>query len=426
MNAATAGDRGSPAWRRATTWRRPATWHLAFATLLLLAANCSVAVSQLALGLTLLAMLWRRVRGDAAWWPNGLEWTAGLLAAWALAMVPLSTAPHQSLVFYKRFYLFTALWVLAPLARDEAGRRWLAGSLLAGAAGISIVGVAQVVQATGGLMRSRLAQVNNPMTSGALLMLALLAAIGFLLARGHSRRARWWLLGAAAPVALALVHTMTRSALLGAGAGVAVMVLAARPRLFLWFAGAGVLSFVLLLTVGERVLPDTMWRQLSPAFAVHGVDTSERFDLWRGGLRMVAERPITGFGDRDLLALMPKYVDNPRAWQYGHLHNNVVHLAVIWGVPGCALALAFLTAPAIVVRRHWRRRDAAGPPVPWRDGWLLAALGVWAGYGVAGLTEWYFGDAEPSLLYLVVLGIALGGAATKPLTWRFRARSVDE
>jgi O-antigen ligase len=411
-------------------WRQPATWHLAFATLLLVAANCSVAVSQLALGLTLLAMIWRRLRGDAAWWPTGLEWTAGLLAAWALAMVPLSTAPHQSLVFYKRFYLFTALWVLAPLARDEAGRRWLAGSLLAGAAGISIVGVAQVVQATGGLMRSRLAQVNNPMTSGALLMLALLAAIGFLLAQGHSRRARWWLLGAAAPIALALVHTMTRSALLGAAAGVAVMVLAARPRLFLWFAGAGVAAVVLLAAFGEHVLPEAMWRQLNPAFAVHGVDTSERFDLWRGGLRMVAERPITGFGDRDLLALMPKYVDNPTAWQYGHLHNNVVHLAVIWGVPGCALALAFLLAPAVIVRRYWRRRGsdglAAGPATPWRDGWLLAALGVWAGYGVAGLTEWYFGDAEPSLLYLAVLGIALGGAATQPITWRFRARSVDE
>lgn len=419
-SANTAMGRASPAWRR------PATWHLAFATLLLVAANCSVAVSQLALGLTLLAMLWRRLRGDAAWWPTGLEWTAGLLAAWALAMVPLSTAPHQSLVFYKRFYLFTALWVLAPLARDEAGRRWLAGSLLAGAAGISIVGVAQVVQATGGLMRIRLAQVNNPMTSGALLMLALLAAIGFLLAPGHSRRARRWLLGAAAPIALALVHTMTRSALLGAAAGVAVMVLAARPRLFLWFAGAGVAAVVLLAAFGEHVLPDAMWRQLNPAFAVHGVDTSERFDLWRGGLKMVADRPIAGFGDRDLLALMPQYVDNPRAWQYGHLHNNVVHLAVIWGVPGCALALAFLLAPAVIVRRHWRARAAVGPATPWRDGWLLAALGVWAGYGVAGLTEWYFGDAEPSLLYLAVLGIALGGAASKPLTWRFRARSVDE
>ncbi len=410
----------------APVWRRPATWHLGFASLLLVAASCSVAVSQLALGLTLLAMLWRAWRRDAAWWPTGLEWTAGLLAAWALAMVPLSTAPHQSLVFYKRFYLFTALWVLAPLARDERGRRWLAGALLAGAAGISVVGVVQAVQATGGLMRSRLAQVNNPMTSGALLMLALLAAIGFQLARGHYRRARWWLLGATAPVALALLHTMTRSALLGAGAGVAVMVLAARPRLFLWIAGAGVLALALLFTFGERVLPPTMWRQLDPSFAVHGVDTSERFDLWRGGLKMVSERPVTGFGDRDLLALMPKYVDNPRAWQYGHLHNNVVHLAVIWGVPGCALALAFLTAPAVVFRRQWRRRDAAAPAQPWRNGWLLAALGVWAGYGVAGLTEWYFGDAEPSLLYLAVLGIALGGAAAGPMTRRNRARTVDE
>ncbi|MBK7670714.1 MAG: hypothetical protein IPJ24_04850 [bacterium] len=34
---------------------------------------------------------------------------------------------------------------------------------------------------------------------------------------------------------------------------------------------------------------------------------------------------------------------------------------------------------------------------------------MWMGFFVAGLTEWYFGDAEPMLIYLAVLGIALGG-----------------
>jgi O-antigen ligase len=127
---------------------------------------------------------------------------------------------------------------------------------------------------------------------------------------------------------------------------------------------------------------------------------------------MIAERPVTGVGDRDLLALVPSYVTDPAAMIYGHMHSNPIHLAVIWGLPGCALAMAFLLAPPLLVWRRRRRLAAAGGAEPWQEGWLLAALGVWAGYFVAGLTEWYLGDAEPTLLYLAVLGIALGGAAS--------------
>jgi hypothetical protein len=32
---------------------------------------------------------------------------------------------------------------------------------------------------------------------------------------------------------------------------------------------------------------------------------------------------------------------------------------------------------------------------------------VWAGFYVAGFTEWYFGDAEPMLIFLAVIGAAL-------------------
>ena len=45
------------------------------------------------------------------------------------------------------------------------------------------------------------------------------------------------------------------------------------------------------------------------------------------------------------------------------------------------------------------------------SGWVLGTIGVWAGFHVAGLTEWYFGDAESMLLYLGLLGCALAPVA---------------
>jgi hypothetical protein len=51
---------------------------------------------------------------------TGLERTAAALALWALAMVPLSTNVAQSALFYRRFYLFVAIWTCAAVSHQRA------------------------------------------------------------------------------------------------------------------------------------------------------------------------------------------------------------------------------------------------------------------------------------------------------------------
>ena len=43
-----------------------------------------------------------------------------------------------------------------------------------------------------------------------------------------------------------------------------------------------------------------------------------------------------------------------------------------------------------------------------RTGWVLAAIGVWWAFVIAGMFEWYFGDAEVALLTWLVCGLGLG------------------
>ena len=96
---------------------------------------------------------------------------------------------------------------------------------------------------------------------------------------------------------------------------------------------------------------------------------------------------------------------------FGHMHNNFVHLAVIWGVPGLLLGTFFLFAPFWVLLRRWIRLVREPDPEraqPARRAWTLGMAGAWMGFVVAGLTEWYVGDAETMLLALAMLGVALG------------------
>jgi O-antigen ligase len=121
---------------------------------------------------------------------------------------------------------------------------------------------------------------------------------------------------------------------------------------------------------------------------------------------MFRRHPVTGIGDRDLREIGPEYFEHEDIQYKGHLHSNPLMLLVIWGVPGFLLGMGFLVWQGFLLFRRWRSRPREGDPSA--DAWLLGALGIWAGFFVAGLTEWYFGDAESMLLYLALTGIALG------------------
>ena len=54
--------------------------------------------------------------------------------------------------------------------------------------------------------------------------------------------------------------------------------------------------------------------------------------MWRGGMEMVKARPLTGVGDMGLEEVSKEYYVSDDSLYFGHMHNNFVHMAVIWGV----------------------------------------------------------------------------------------------
>ena len=396
-----------------------ANWQLIFLLIMLAAGYLSIAVSQIALGLALAVMLYRWAFLKEAPPVTGLEKTAVLLALWALVMIPLSTNAAQSLLYYRRFYLFTAIWVAASTAATERRRLLMLGALLAGSLAISIYGQIHHAHLTGGFMSQRMTVVFNAMTGGALLMMVIMVVAGFLLTPGSGRKFKAGIILAVLPAVLGLVMTMTRSAQLGLLAGLGVMLLLARPRLFGVFLGLLAVAVAVLALFGEDLLSERMWGRIDPEFVVSGGNTTQRLDMWRGGLEMVKAHPLTGVGDRGLEEISPQYYTSSLDMYWGHLHSNIVQMAVIWGLPGLIFGQAFVWAGLWFLVKRWRslRRRAAGlRGTPMLSGWVLGAVGAWTSFYVAGLTEWYFGDAESMLIYLAVIGSALGpeGPAAQP------------
>lgn len=385
-----------------------ANLQLALAAVMLTAANLSIAVSQVALALGLAVLLFRRFgRGEPAPRTGLGRWLLAL-ALWAALMIPFSTAPGQSLLFSRRFFLFAAVWVAAAAAPDRFRQLVLLGAVLTGAAAISFQGMFQVLRGGGSLFSVRVGEMSNPMTSGCLLMVSVLVAGGFLLTTPWRRRAFLLIALAALPVAVGLVQTMTRSAWLGAAAGGAAMLLLVRPRLAGVFAAVVLVLLLGVPRLPEGALPASLRERFDPAYFLAGNSTNQRVMMWNEGWAMVRRHPLTGVGDRDLRDIGPDYYRHPDMMYHGHLHSNPVMLAAIWGVPGLVLGMGFLVLQLGLLVKRWRLLARLGVRRGPAAGWVLAGLGVWTGFFIAGLTEWYFGDAESMLLYLAVTGIALG------------------
>ncbi|MBK6732961.1 MAG: O-antigen ligase family protein [bacterium] len=395
---------------RPSDWplRSAASWQSALVMVMLAAGFLSIAASQLALGLSLLLMLYRWFVQKERPPFTGLERTAAALALWALAMVPLSTNVAQSALYYRRFYLFAAIWTCAAAATTERRRGLMLAFFLGGALVTCLHDQVYQLFTHGSLFGDRMDVTFNSMTSGALLMLAALVALGFLLAPGVGRRLRLVMVLVLVPLLAGVAMTMTRSAELGLLAGAGVMLLVVRPRLFGIFAGVLLIAALVVLFYGKHFLPPLVNERLSPAHLLGGENTVLRREMWGGGWGMVKAHPWTGVGDRGLEELSRQYYTSTTDRYWGHLHSNIVHMAAIWGVPGLVFGQGFLLAGFWYLLKRWRLlRRHTGHPLA--AGWTLGALGMWMGFFVAGLTEWYFGDAEPMLIYLAVLGIALGG-----------------
>jgi O-antigen ligase len=385
------------------TGGRLAQAHLVCVLLMFVAGYLSIAASQILLGLALALLIARAARRELTLPRTGLETTAALLALWAAAVLPFSQDPGQSLVYYRRFYLFTAVWTVATAAGDDRRRTWLLWALLAGSAGTALFSQVKAIVLAGSLFSRRLNDLFNPMTSGALLMMPPLVAAGFVLRSAFSRRKRALLALAALPVLLAMLQTMTRSALLGFVAGAAVILLAVRPRWFLVAAAVFVAAIAVVGVWGDAFLPDMVAARLDPQYFLSGKNTELRLEMWQTGWRILQDHPWLGVGDHDLAAIYPAYGPPDATIAWGHLHSNFAQMAVIWGWPGLALGATFVFAPGWLLWRRVRRSTARGAGAAW----ALGALGVWAAFVVAGLTEWYFGDAETMLIYLAVLGAGL-------------------
>lgn len=373
--------------------------------LLLLLAAASVLSSALgAVSLAALAvlMVFRAARRRGTCSDRPFATVVFMFTLWGLLMIPFSLEPGHSLVMAKRFGLFAALWAGACLLVDEARRAWLL-RVLGGAAVANALLTLTLQDYAFDLSGRRLSMVQNSSTTGAwILAMAAIVLMAFAVVL-PGRRWRLSLLAAQVPLGLAVVLSQTRSAWLGLAAGWLLVLLLARRGSALLLLSLLILAYAF----GPAAFQERVGSIGDPA------DTSGtvRLKQWGVGEELVAWRPVTGVGDvylSDIARIRTGYVDRLNGPDMRHLHHNLVTTAVFWGLPGLGFLLLLLGRVGLLLLRAWRRVPATEP---YRRGWALAGLGVWAFFNLVGMVDAPLMDQEAALLFLLICGAGLAGPA---------------
>ena len=229
------------------------------------------------------------------------------------------------------------------------------------------------------------------MTLGGALVICLALMLARLVAAAPSARLLEIVAGVPALAALAL--TYVRNAWLGLGA--AVLVLSGLTRRYAWLVGILVAAAVAL------AVPSPVRHRALSIVDPADPTARERLYFWQAGWRMVQDAPLLGLGPGGVKRHYPEYRDPAaRRPATGHLHNNVVQIAAERGALGLCAWLSIWIAFFVKAARIYARLPAARAG----DRALCAgSLAAVAGFLIAGLFEYNFGDSEVIDLTWVVM-----------------------
>ncbi len=347
----------------------------------------------------------------ACWWrPGGERWVrtpvdaAGLAWLAALAIAALAAEDRAGSVHrVTKGFLLAIVPLAAYHGRDPRLARRAVAVLIVSAAAATIFALATFV-AQGGAFPVRVrGAVGHPLTYGGQAMLLAILS-GSILLRSRDRRL---MAGACALLALlapALLGSYTRSAWIGAVVGFGIVIALTRPR-WLPALAAALVALVLVMPSGYRE------RALS-VFHPHGVWNRERLSLWDAGWRMFREHPVTGIGLQDLKPWVERY-RSPEAHEppHGHMHNVYLQILVTMGLVGFAAFAYLVVALVRTAARRIRVDQGSGEGDPLGMALRIAAVAAIAGFLVAGIFEWNFGDEELLHFLFTLVGLAFAASA---------------
>lgn len=126
-----------------------------------------------------------------------------------------------------------------------------------------------------------------------------------------------------------LLFTYTRGSWIACFCGILLMLFFINKK---WFSGAILISVILFMLFMNTSFAQRIIRTVT---YFSGDSATERIYMWQSGLKIIRDYPLFGIGTANLEKIYPFYIHKKaREKNQGHLHNNILQIAVIDGLLG--------------------------------------------------------------------------------------------
>jgi|ERR1035437_6178481 O-antigen ligase len=239
------------------------------------------------------------------------------------------------------------------------------------------------------------------MHAGGLFMMGVITAAGIVAYRfkneGSDNTPKYLYLGGFLVISAGLLFTFTRGSWVAALAGLAILCFLTDKRFFL-------AMLILVSLTGAFAWNTSYMHRLRDSFKLQdGTSQMERVYMWKAGLAMIKDRPLTGIGTGDLEKIYPRYKD-PRAVEpnAGHVHNNLMQIAVIDGIPGLAAFLWIFGAFWFHLYRGIQKTNNAVFKYV-----LIAGFAISVSFFINGFFEYNFFSSQVALAFWYLMGLCM-------------------
>ena len=330
------------------------------------------------------------------------------LVAWSAMSVAWAQSSGAAVTGTERYLLNILLLpiVFAAIRRRE-DVMWIVGAFVLGAAASAVYGL---VESAGGRLTG---SFGDPNEQAAVLVVAIMLAIGL----GGSLRpgspARFFVFASAAICTFGLVNTVSRGGLIALGCALLAGVIFGGR----WRGRALLLTIVGVLAVGGYfgfVAPLAARQHFSSG------NSTGRTDLWKVGWKMFGANPIGGVGSNNFQVAAVRYVQQAGSLTRADLivdvphvtHNQYLDVLDELGLPGLAALLVVLgsaiAAAAVAAKRYEQAGDARFE--------LLSRMLVLGLVGILASDVFLSGQYSKQLWLLIALAgplLALAPAKTR-------------
>jgi O-antigen ligase len=305
-----------------------------------------------------------------------------LLGGMGWSIISAINSTHSLLsikfLFAKSWYILA--FVIAPLIvfRDKKNIVTAAKCIVIPMviiAGFALIRHAQFGFSFASVNRSVTPFFRNHVNYSAMLVCCIPILIG-LASRSRKRIDRRILIVAVFILLAALFFSYSRGAWLALGGGAITYILVKRRLLFYGFLVlcVGTTFFLFWLRTNDNYLrfandfKTTIYHKefgehIIATYKLKDISTAERFNRWVAGVRMSADRPVSGFGPGTFYEEYKPYtIPAFRTWvsdnkEHSTVHNYFILLAVEQGLPGLLFFLLLLGAMIYYAERLYHESD---------------------------------------------------------------------